>query len=87
MDIVHRREAFAVTLTVHPPESGEDDSLVLVNKENQEAYTVSVSSFLKQADDVGSVAFTGREKTNNLISPSVELDYLWIDANRPPAKP
>lgn len=87
MDIVHRREAFAVTLTVHPPESGEDDSLVLVNKENQEAYTVSVSSFLKQADDVGSVAFTGREKTYHLISPSVELVYLWIDANRPPAKP
>ena len=87
IDIVHEREAFTFTLTVHPPESGEEDSLVLTNKENQETYTISASNFLKQADDVGSVAFTGREKTYHLISPSVELVYLWIDANRPPAKP
>lgn len=87
MDIVHKREAFTVTLTVHSPQSGEDDSLVLTNKENQETYTVSAASFLKQADDVGSVAFTGREKTYYLHSPSVELVYLWVDSNRTPVTP
>jgi len=87
MDIVHKREAFTVTLTVHPPQSGEDDSLVLTNKENQETYTVSAASFLKQADDVGSVAFTGREKIYYLHSPSVELVYLWIASNRTPVTP
>lgn len=87
MDIVHEREAFTVTLTVHPPKSGEVDSLVLTNKENQETYTVSVPSFLEQADQAGAVSLTGKEKTYDLHSPSVELVCLWVDSHRTPVTP